>query len=167
MQYHSDPLLTSTATVILIPCSLSGVIPENGPQADLLARYGEPYRLEFLDDIENELIKVGNPGMYKKGDEDGPIILHIPICDTAGNDLILTDIMSALREAAMFVSGSETLSTIAIGPMGGMYSWETYEGLCERLEMIYNQRGVEFWMYPGDLETETNDETEECLVVVA
>lgn len=156
MIYLNTSIINTTADVLIVPCSMSGkILP--GLQTAIANKYGKDYEEEFASDVENSLVKVGNPGIFK-GEGDSLIILHIPVSFSNESPVLLSDLMSGLREAMGFMAGSEELRSVAIGPMGDTYSWDTLEGICERLEMIYGDKGIEFVMYPSQTDEDEEDE---------
>ena len=153
MIYLSSPILDSGADVILLPVSLSGRVFPGSLQEAIYKLRGDEYLQECLDDIENDLIHVGTPGFINT--EDGPLLLHIPVYDKNEAPLSLTDVLAAVREAILFVVGSSTLCTIAVPTMGGEFSWDTWEGIYERMDILYAERGIELQIF-----SEENDEEE-------
>jgi hypothetical protein len=156
MLYFSSPIETTLAPVVVVPVSLTGTIPPNSLQWKYLQRFGAKYEMEFLDDIQNRLVDAASPGMFQDEAEQ-PLLLHIAVEGVDGSTVLLENILASMREVVGFVTRyPQTSSAIAIGPLGDAYSWETIEGICERLEYIYGDKGVEFWMYPPlvDLEDE-------------
>ena len=166
MIYLSSPILTSGADVILLPISLSGRIFPGSLQETVYKLRGDDYLQECLDDIENDLIHAGTPGFVNT--TDGPLLLHIPVYDKNETPLPLTKVLAAVREAILFVVGSQNLRTIAIPTMGGEFSWDTWEGIYERMDILYAEKGIELQIFSGedDEEENTSDSMEaEPLVV--
>jgi hypothetical protein len=149
MLYLNQPIITSEAEILIVPCGLDGLIEPDTLQWDVSQFYGVSYDKEFHEDLEAEMIEVGKPGMYKNPDTD-QIVINFPIRDAAGNGIILTEIISQMREITQFVAQSKSITTIAVPPLGKDYSWEHVENMCQRFENLYGDRGVEFWLYPPD-----------------
>lgn len=150
MLYLNQSFPVTSADVIIIPCSMSGKISPDTPQWDVLEKYGAAYEMEFLSDIENQLMIVGTPGIFKPS-TGNQTFLHVPVFHANEAAITLSELLESLKECAEFVAGAADMTTIAVPPLGGDFSWDIVEHACSRLETIYGPRGMEFWMYPDTL----------------
>lgn len=156
MLFFNRPLTEAETDVIVIPCGLDGDIRPSSIQWKMMNRFGSGYEMEFLADIENDLMSIREPGMIKPKGENQPLLINLAIRDTNGNETTPDNILNNLREMIRFVSVSGVVKTIAIPYLETSFPEICIDNMLQCLDDLWKDT-IEFHIYTDDRPEDPSD----------